>query len=42
MKGAALCAGLKFKTVDNFRKITVVLKEQSNFTPLQKYILALV
>ena len=42
MKGAALCAGLKFKTVDNFRKITVVLKEQSNFTLLQKYILALV
>ena len=40
--GAALCAGLKFKTVDNFRKITVVLKEQSNFTLLQKYILALV
>ena len=40
--GAALCAGLKLKTVDNFRKITVVLKEQSNFTLLQKYILALV
>ena len=40
--GAALHAGLKLKTVDYFRKITVVLKEQSNFTLLQKYILALV
>ena len=25
----------KLKTVENFRKITVVLKEQSNFTLLQ-------
>ena len=41
--GAAQCTGLKFITVDNFRKTTVVvLKEQSNFTLLQKYILALV
>ena len=40
--GAAQCTGLTPKTVDNFRKITVVLKEQSNFTLLQKYILALV
>ena len=40
--GAAQCTGLKLTTVDNFRKITVVLKEQSNFTLLQKYILALV
>ena len=40
--GVAQCTGLKLKTVDNFRKITVVLKEQSNFTLLQKYILALV
>ena len=40
--GAAQCTGLKLKTVDNFRKITVVLKEQSNITLLQKYILALV
>ena len=40
--GAAQCTGLKLTTVDNFRKITVVLKEQSNFTLLQKYLLALV
>ena len=40
--GAAQCTSLKLTTVDNFRKITVVLKEQSNCTLLQKYILALV
>ena len=40
--GAAQCTGLKLTTVDNFRKTTVVLKGQSNFTLLQKYILALV
>ena len=40
--GAAQCIGLKLTTVDNFRKITAILKEQSNFTLLQKYILALV
>ena len=40
--GAAQCTGLKLTTVDNFRKTTVVLKAQSNFTLLQKYILALV
>ena len=40
--GAAQCTGLKLTAVDNFRKTTVVLKEQSNFTLLQKYILALV
>ena len=40
--GAAQCTGLKLTTVDNFRKATVVLKGQSNFTLLQKYILALV
>ena len=40
--GAAQCTGLKLTTVNNFRKTTVVLKEQSNFTLLQKYILALV
>ena len=40
--GAAQYIGLKLTTVDNFRKITVVLKEQSNLTLLQKYILALV
>ena len=40
--GAAQCTGLKLTTVDNLRKTTVVLKEQSNFTLLQKYILALV
>ena len=32
--GAAQCTGLKLKTVDNFRKITVVVKEQSNLTLL--------
>ena len=40
--GAAQCTCLKLTTVDNFRKTTVVLKGQSNFTPLEKYILALV
>ena len=40
--GAAQCTGLRLTTVDNFRKATVVLKGQSNFTLLQKYILALV
>ena len=40
--GASWCTGLMPKTVDNFSKITVVLKEQSNLTLLQKYILALV
>ena len=40
--GAAQGTDLKLTTVDNFRKTTVVLKEQSNFTLLQKYILALV
>ena len=39
--GAGRCTGLKLKTVDNFRNITVVVKEQSNFTLLQKNILAL-
>ena len=34
--GAAQCIGLKLTTVDNFRKITVILKEQSNFTLLAK------
>ena len=32
--GVAQCTGLKLKTVDNFRNITVVLKEQSNLTLL--------
>ena len=41
-KTSAVHTGLKLKTADNFRKITVVLKEQRNFTLLQKYILALV
>ena len=40
--GAAQCTGLKLTTVDNFKKTTVVLEEQTNFTLLEKYILALV
>ena len=34
--GAAQCIGLKLTTVDNFRKITVILKEQSNYTKHEK------
>ena len=34
--GAAQCIGVKLTTVDNFREITVVLKEQSNLTLLLK------
>ena len=40
--GAAQCTGLKLTTVDNFKKTIVVLEEQTNFTLLEKYILALV
>ena len=34
--GAAQCTGLMPEAVDNFREITVVLKEQSNLTLLLK------
>ena len=40
--GAAQCTGLKLTTVGNFKKTTVVLEEQTNFTLLEKCILALV
>ena len=40
--GAAQCTCLKLTIVDNFKKSTVVLEEQTNFTLLEIYILALV